>query len=118
MLWLWVHLITWILLTIVVVVGLNVAVEKMVPWAMTARVLYLVAIISGVILLWNTWQYNPVLSTIKVIFALGLIAFIEIAFGRKQSGKGNRTMIWWALGFCVLVGVVGLFLSQGRPFLH
>ncbi|MFD1124761.1 YisL family protein [Lentilactobacillus raoultii] len=118
MFWLWIHLITWVVLTIVVIAGLAVRSANVMPWAMTARILYLIAIISGVILLWNTWQYNPVLSAIKVILALGLIAFIEIAFARKQENKFHRSLIWWACGFCILVGAVGLILSQGRPFLH
>lgn len=118
MLWLWIHLITWIVLAIVVIIGLTVKADRATPWVMTARVLYLVAIISGVILLWGTWQYNPILSTIKVILALGLIAFIEIAFARKSAGKFQISLVWWAGIFCLLVGIVGLILSQGRPFLH
>ncbi|MBZ2200756.1 MAG: YisL family protein [Lentilactobacillus hilgardii] len=118
MLWLWIHLVTWVVLTIVVVLGLIAKSHKVTVWAMTARVLYLIAIISGVILLLGTWQYNPILSTIKVILALGLIAFIEIAFARKQENNFHAGLIWWALCFCIVVGIVGLILSQGRPFLH
>ncbi len=116
--WLWIHLITWVALTIVVAIGLFSKSKQVTAWAMTARVLYLVAIISGIILLIFTWKYDPILSTVKVILALGLIAFIEIAFARKQEGKLTTSLIWWVILFCLVVAAVGFFLSQGRPFIN
>ncbi|KRM32991.1 hypothetical protein FC83_GL000081 [Agrilactobacillus composti DSM 18527 = JCM 14202] len=116
MVWLWLHLIAWIILAIVVAIGLLGKPEKLMPWAMTARVLYLVSIVSGIILLLRVWQYNPVGSVIKIILALALIAFIEIAFARKQQQKLNKGLLWTVFICCLVVGIFGLWLAQGRPF--
>ncbi|GEK07088.1 YisL family protein [Schleiferilactobacillus harbinensis] len=116
MVWLWVHLIAWIILAVVVAIGLLRRSANVTTWTMTARVLYLISIISGIVLLLRVWQYNPVGSVIKVLLALGFIAFIEIAFARKQQHKLNNTLLWVVFGCCLVVGIFGLWLAQGRPF--
>lgn len=116
MVWLWVHLIAWIVLAVVVAIGLLRRSANVTTWAMTARVLYLISIISGIVLLLRVWQCNPVGSVIKVLLALGFIAFIEIVFARKQQHKLNNTLLWVVFGCCLVVGIFGLWLAQGRPF--
>jgi hypothetical protein len=117
MIWLWVHLAAWLILAVVVAIGLLGKADKLTPWAMTARLLYVVSIISGVILLLRVWSYNPVGSAIKVVLALVLIAVIEIAFARKQRQQLPANMLWLVFGCCLIVGIFGLWLAQGRPFI-
>ncbi|WP_040534234.1 DUF1516 family protein [Schleiferilactobacillus shenzhenensis] len=116
MVWLWIHLAAWIVLAVVVAVGLLQRSANVKVWAMSARVIYLVSIVTGIVLLLRVWQYNPVGSVIKVLLALGFIAFIEIAFARKQQHKLTSTWLWLVFGCCLVVGIFGLWLAQGRPF--
>ncbi len=116
---LWIHLLCWILLVVNVAIGLATSdLKKSENWAMVSRVIYVVAIISGILLFVATWKYHVMLSILKVVLALGLIAFIEIAFAQKQKGQLHASLIWWVAIFLVIVGIFGLYLSQGRPFLH
>ncbi|WP_283679189.1 DUF1516 family protein [Lentilactobacillus sp. Marseille-Q4993] len=114
---LWIHLITWVLLLIVVLIDLFGSSQRPIVWQMIARVLYLVAIGSGIFLLIETFKYNPSMSIIKIIVALGSIALIEIAFAKQNKKQLTTGLVWDAIIGLVVVGVLGLWLAQGRPFI-
>ncbi|MFT8361127.1 DUF1516 family protein [Liquorilactobacillus satsumensis] len=117
MIWLWLHLITWGILLGVTFGGLTGSATRAVRCIMIARVCYLVAIISGIFLLEFTWQRALFLTIIKVLAAFGLLGLIEVAFARKLRGTLSGTMRWLTFGMCVLVGIIGLILAHGHPFI-
>ncbi|AQW20669.1 hypothetical protein PL11_001440 [Lentilactobacillus curieae] len=117
MFWLWIHLIAWIVLAVIVIIALSSKNNNIFPLAMTARVIYLVAIISGVVLLLNAWKYAPLLASVKAVLGIGLLGLIEIAFAKKQTSKLSKPLLFSTIGCCILLGFFGLWLSQGRPFL-
>ncbi|MDN7144581.1 DUF1516 family protein [Liquorilactobacillus mali] len=114
MIWLWMHLFSWIVLLIVVLLAVfsrNGAGKLL---KMIARICYMVAIISGIILLKYAWETSPVLAIVKVILAIGLIGFCEIYFSRKKGvGNSIKALLVTAT---IVVGIIGFILAGGRPF--
>ncbi|MDV7757011.1 DUF1516 family protein [Liquorilactobacillus mali] len=114
MIWLWMHLFSWIVLLIVVlsaVFSRNGAGELL---KMIARICYVVAIISGIMLLKYAWETSPVLAIVKVVLAIGLIGFCEIYFSRERD-VGNITKVL-LVAATIVVGIIGFILAGGRPF--
>ncbi|GEP23273.1 DUF1516 family protein [Lentilactobacillus diolivorans] len=118
MIWLWIHIISWVILAIAVILAFVGPTSQAKICQMIARVVYLFAIVSGVFLLPYAWGDNPILTVIKVLIALGLIAAIEIGFAKYNQKAVSKSVVWWLLCFVILVGVLGLFLSHGYPFIQ
>jgi len=108
--WLALHFWTWIILTILVIVGLTRHSEKRVTqFLLLARLAYLVMIISGVVLSIRTFGHAPLLISLKFALGIATIALIEISFGRKME-RDTPHLIYWILGIVALI-TVGLGLT-------
>ncbi|MCI1921622.1 MAG: YisL family protein [Liquorilactobacillus nagelii] len=113
--WIWLHLITWIVLVGVILTA--IVQKKTTRLGVTiARICYVVAIISGIMLTGYAWQHSPVLTVFKILLAIGTIGFCEIFF--SQTDHFSATKRWLLLAVIFAVGVVGLFLAGGYPFVR
>lgn len=117
MIFLWTHLITWIVMAILVLLVLFTDSHTKV-YEMITRVLYLVIIITGILLFSHAWAVKPTLLIVKVILALIFIALIEISFARKNQKTLNKTLIWTVIIFCIVVGLLGFSLAGWYPFVQ
>ncbi|WP_281166041.1 DUF1516 family protein [Liquorilactobacillus sicerae] len=114
MFWLWLHLLAAVVLLVVILLTVvkNKAIKAVV---MTARVDYLIAIISGMMLFSYAWSKSPVLAVLKVLVALAVIGICEILFKRvKQLSLLSRGLI---LVVVIALGAFGLMLSEGYPLI-
>lgn len=115
MMWLWIHLISFVLLAIVTVIGLTRSEKKQITtWLMIDRVLYILILISGAILIIRAFQYGPVIMTIKGLLGLAVIALIEIVFARKQEGRLPAALTWSLAIVLVVTAGLGLWLVWGH----
>ncbi|WP_010624487.1 DUF1516 family protein [Companilactobacillus versmoldensis] len=115
MAFLWTHLITWIVMTIMVLLALFTnSLTKV--YEMITRLGYIVIIVTGIFLFPHAWQSEPTLLIIKVILAILLIALIEIAFARKNSGRLTVQAVWAVIVFIIVVAIVGFALAGWYPF--
>ncbi|MDN2452388.1 DUF1516 family protein [Lactobacillus sp. UCMA15818] len=114
MFWLWMHLFAWIVLLIVVLSAVHSkdGVGRLAK--MIARICYVVAIISGIMLLTYAWKASPILAIVKVVLAIGLIGFCEIYFSREKNFRSTIKVLLVAT--TIIVGVIGFVLAGGRPF--
>ncbi|MQS53169.1 DUF1516 family protein [Companilactobacillus mishanensis] len=117
MIWLWTHLITWIVMAILVLLVLFTDSNTKV-YEMITRVLYIVAIVSGIFLFGHAWAKDPTLLIVKIVVAIIFIALIEIAFAKKAKGQLNRTLIISVIVFCLVVGILGMAVAGGLPGLR
>jgi len=116
--WLWIHLITWIILLLVLAMALFTDAKHRTPFVMIARVGYVVMIVSGYLLTTVAFNRNPALTVLKLLLAFGFIGLAEISFAHAGKLTVSPKWRWLVLGCCVLVGLVGFLLAQGRPFMH
>ncbi|MHC9537348.1 DUF1516 family protein [Dellaglioa sp. BT-FLS60] len=116
MIWLWIHLITWVVIAILVLLTVFTNSNTKI-YQMITRLGYLVSIASGIMLLGYAWQDNPILTVIKLIGALVFIGLVEMTFARKNRNQLNKGIIYAVVICCIVVGVLGLILAGGRPFI-
>ncbi|GLB46081.1 hypothetical protein WR164_00600 [Philodulcilactobacillus myokoensis] len=114
---LWAHLIAGILLLLVVILALAKKDNKIAPYMIAARMLYIFMILDGFRVLVPAIQRNITLSFIKIIAAIGTIALIEFALVSKAKGKLTTNRVLAAIGGLAVVFVLGFILAQGRPFI-
>lgn len=113
--WLLIHLISFILLVPITIIGLTRSEEKRIAqWLILDRALYILILISGVVLLIRTFQYGPVIMSIKALLGLAVIALIEIAFGRKQERSLSPILVWILAIVLVVTASLGLWLVWGH----
>ncbi|MTV82552.1 YisL family protein [Secundilactobacillus folii] len=113
--WLLIHLISFILLALVTLIGLTRHNKKqIVPWLMADRVLYILILISGGVLIFGAFKYAPVIMTIKGLLGLAVIALIEIAFARKQERKLSPILAWCLAIVIIVTACLGLWLVYGH----
>lgn len=79
---------------------------------MVIRLSYLALIITGVRLVFFTFEENPLLTIVKIVFALMTIGVCEMAVRPNVSKK----MRYLAIGLMLLTAVTGLVLAEGAPF--
>lgn len=115
MIWLWTHLITWIVMAIMILLALFTNAHTKV-YEMITRVGYLVIIATGIKLAIRAWAVEPTLLIVKIIVALIFIALVEIAFARKAQKSLNRPLMWVVLVFCIVVALLGFDLAGWYPF--
>lgn len=115
MVWLWTHLITWIVMAIMILLALFTNKNTKI-YEMITRVGYLVIIGTGIKLAIRAWSVEPTLLVVKIIIALIFIALVEIAFARKAQKNLNKPLIWAVLAFCVVVAILGFALAGWYPF--
>lgn len=117
MLWLWLHLIVWVLITIFVLLALFTN-QHTKFYEMSTRIGYLVIIVTGIVLSIRAWQYQPVLLIIKIIAALLIIALIEIAFAKKSQKVLSKGLIWAVIVGLIIVAILGFVLAGWYPFVQ
>lgn len=117
MVWLWLHLIVWVLITLFVLLALFTKGPTKL-YTMLTRVGYLLIIISGIVLSIRAWQYRPVLLIVKIVAALLLIALIEIAFAKKAQKQISKALIVAVLLCLVVVAILGFVLAGWYPFVQ
>lgn len=88
MVWLWTHLVTWIVMAIMILLALFTNKNTKI-YEMITRVDYLIIIATGIKLAIRAWSVEPTLLIVKIIVALIFIALVEIAFARKEQ-KNNQ----------------------------
>lgn len=115
MIWLWTHLITWIVMAIMILLALFTNTHTKI-YEMVTRVGYIVIIATGIKLAIRAWSVEPTLLIVKIIVALIFIALVEIAFARKAKKSLNRPLIWAVLVFCIVVALLGFALAGWYPF--
>ena len=116
MIWLWTHLITWIVMAIMILLALFTNSHTKV-YEMITRVGYLVIIATGIKLALRAWSVEPTLLIIKIIIALIFIALTEIAFARKSQKTINKSLIWAVVVFCLVTALIGFALAGWYPFI-
>ena len=117
MVWLWTHLITWIVMEIMILLALFTNSHTKI-YEMITRVGYLVIIGTGIKLGIRAWSVEPVLLIIKVLVALAFIALVEIAFAKKDQKQLSKSLIWSVIVLCLVVAVLGFALAGWYPFIQ
>ena len=112
MVWLWTHLITWIVMAIMILLALFTNSHTKI-YEMITRVGYIVIIITGIKLAIRAWSVEPMLLIVKIIVALIFIALVEIAFAQKTI---NKSLIWAVIIFCIVTALIGFALAGWYPF--
>ncbi|USS90951.1 DUF1516 family protein [Fructilactobacillus carniphilus] len=82
---------------------------------MVIRVGYIIAIITGFIMMTNDWQSHPALTLLKIIIGLLVNSSLEVAFAHKRHHQLSIKSLLTILVLLVGVVAVGLYLTQGRP---
>lgn len=112
MIWLWTHLITWMVMAIMILLALFTNSHTKI-YEMITRVGYIVIIITGIKLAIRAWSVEPMLLIVKIIVALIFIALVEIAFAQKTI---NKSLIWAVIIFCIVTALIGFALAGWYPF--
>ncbi|KRN99138.1 DUF1516 family protein [Companilactobacillus kimchiensis] len=117
MIWLWTHLITWLVMAILILLALFTNTHTKI-YEMITRIGYLVIIGTGIKLGIRAWSVEPTLLIVKVIVALIFIALIEIAFARKEQNTLSKSLIWAVIIFCLVTALIGFALAGWYPFIQ
>ncbi|KRM89315.1 hypothetical protein FD21_GL001887 [Liquorilactobacillus vini DSM 20605] len=114
MIWLWLHLLAAVILFGVILITV-IKKKALATVVMTARIDYLIAIISGIMLFDYAWSKSPVLAVLKALAALVVIGLCEILFKRvsQLTGLGRGLIL---MSVIVLI-IFGLLLSAGYPLI-
>lgn len=119
MVYLWIHLITWVVLLVVASLAIFVSDDKISKISMMiARLGYIFAIFSGAMVFSYAYQENAMQTIIKVVLGIGLIGLIEVAFAKKQRHELNVGFAFIVIVAIILVGLFGIHLAGGYPFVH
>ena len=117
MIWLWTHLITWIIIAIIVLLALFTNSNTKI-YEMITRVGYIVIIATGIKLGLRAWSVEPTLLIVKIIIALLFIVLVEMAFARKEQKTLNKTLVWAVIVFCIVTALLGFALAGWYPFVQ
>ncbi|MQS75951.1 DUF1516 family protein [Companilactobacillus halodurans] len=115
MVWLWIHLITWIVMAIMILLALFTKSHTKI-YEMITRVGYIVIIVTGIRLAIRAWAFKPTLLVVKIIIAIIFIALTEIAFARKSQKNISNSLIWAVIIFCLVTALLGFALAGWYPF--
>ena len=116
MIWLWTHLITWIVMAVMILLALFTNKNTKI-YEMVTRVGYLVIIATGIKLAIRAWSVEPTLLIVKIIVAIVFIALTEIAFARKSQKTISKSLIWAVVVFCIVTALIGFALAGWYPFI-
>jgi len=115
MVWLWTHLITWLVMDVMILLVLFTNSNTKI-YEMITLVGYIVIIATGIKLGLHAWSVEPTLLIVKVIIALIFIGLVEIAFARKEQKTLNKTLVWAVIIFCIVTALIGFALAGWYPF--
>lgn len=115
MMWLLIHLISFILLIPVTVIGLSRSSEKRIAqWLILNRGLYLLILTSGIVLVIRTAAQNLLLVLVKAALGLAVIALIEVVFGRKQERRLTLPLLICLILTVSITAALGFWLVWGQ----
>ncbi|WP_334331704.1 DUF1516 family protein [Companilactobacillus sp. HBUAS59544] len=117
MIWLWTHLLTWIVMAIMILLAIFTSTHTKI-YEMITRLAYVVIIVTGIKLGIRAWSVEPTLLIIKILVALAFIALVEIAFAKKDQKKLSNSLIVTVIVLCIIVAVLGFFLAGWYPFVR
>nr|WP_040471421.1 DUF1516 family protein [Lentilactobacillus kisonensis] len=115
MLWINVHLISWVLLVISVILAFALKDKLATIFIMVTRVLYIPILISGGFLAWFRIPKTPVSGIVKLLLGLAVIALIEISFAHKNRGSGSKVLYWTLATVFVVTTIFGFYLAGWYP---
>ena len=117
MIWLWTHLLTWIVMAIMILLAVFTNTHTKI-YEMITRLAYVVIIATGIKLGIRAWSVEPTLLIIKILVALAFIALVEITFAKKDQKKLPNSLIATVIVLCLVVAVLGFFLAGWYPFVQ
>lgn len=113
-----IHIGSWLLLTVAVILGLTrKSVKAANRYLILARLGYLLLIITGVYLATKTFTGNWWLTLLKAVLGIGSIGLSEIAFARKQESHLTGQLLavlTVAIGLTVICGALLHFTLTGN----
>lgn len=112
MLYVNIHLISWILLIITAALAFILKDKLATIFMMITRVVYIPILVSGFMLALFRVPRDPVLGSLKVILGLAVIALLEIGFARKNHHNLSANIIWTLVIVFALTSVLGLYLDN------
>ena len=112
MLYMNIHLISWILLMITAILAFVLKDKLSMIFMMITRVLYIPILVSGFMLALYRVPRDPVLGSLKVILGLAVIALLEIGFARKSHHNLANNIVWTLVVVFALTSVLGLYLAD------
>lgn len=115
MLWINIHLISWVLLVIAVILAFSFKDKLATIFMMITRVLYIPILLSGGFLAWYRIPRAPVSGIVKLLLGLAVIALIEISFARKSRHAGSKSLYWTLIGVFVVTTIFGFYLAGWYP---
>lgn len=111
MIWVNIHLISWLLLIVTVVLSFALKDKLATIFMMITRVLYIPILASGFMLALFRVPRDPVLGSLKVILGLAVIALLEIGFARKNRNNLSANILWTLGIVFVATSLLGLILA-------
>ncbi|KRL17329.1 hypothetical protein FD12_GL001847 [Lentilactobacillus rapi DSM 19907 = JCM 15042] len=115
LLWINIHLISWVLLVIAVILAFSFKDKLATIFMMITRVLYIPILLSGGFLAWYRIPRAPVSGIVKLLLGLAVIALIEISFARKSRQAGSKSLYWTLIGVFVVTTIFGFYLAGWYP---
>ncbi|KRK88029.1 YisL family protein [Lentilactobacillus sunkii] len=111
MIWVNIHLISWLLLIVTVLLSFALKDKLATIFMMITRVLYIPILASGFMLALFRVPRDPVLGSLKVILGLAVIALLEIGFARKNRNNLSANILWTLGIVFVATSLLGLVLA-------
>lgn len=111
MIWVNIHLISWLLLIVTVLLSFALKDKLATIFMMITRVLYIPILASGFMLALFRVPRDPVLGSLKVILGLAVIALLEIGFARKNRNNLSANILWTLGIVFVATSLLGLILA-------
>ena len=111
MIWVNIHLISWLLLIVTVLLSFALKDKLATIFMMITRVLYIPILASGFMLALFRVPRDPVLGSLKVILGLAVIALLEIGFARKNRNNLSANILWTLGIVFVATSLLGLNLA-------
>jgi hypothetical protein len=111
LIWVNIHLISWLLLIVTVLLSFALKDKLATIFMMITRVLYIPILASGFMLALFRVPRDPVLGSLKVILGLAVIALLEIGFARKNRNNLSANILWTLGIVFVATSLLGLVLA-------
>ncbi|GHP13832.1 hypothetical protein YK48G_12570 [Lentilactobacillus fungorum] len=115
MFWLSMHLISWILLVIAVILAFAFKDKLATIFMMITRVIYIPMLLSGGFLAWYRIPRAPVSGILKLLLGLAVIALLEMSFARKNRKADAKGLYWTLIGVFIVTTIFGFYLAGWYP---
>ncbi|WP_243674005.1 DUF1516 family protein [Lentilactobacillus kisonensis] len=115
MLWINVHLISWVLLVISVILAFALKDKLATIFIMVTRVLYIPILISGGFFSLVSNSQDPGKWDCQITIRAGGNCLIEISFAHKNRGSGSKVLYWTLATVFVVTTIFGFYLAGWYP---